>query len=32
MVIIIEVCNFIIVIEVFIFVIVYSKENVGDEL
>lgn len=32
MVIIIEVCNFIIVIIVFIFVIVYSKENVGDEL
>lgn len=32
MVIIIEVCNFIIVIVVFIFVIVYSKENVGDEL
>lgn len=32
MVIIIEVCNFIIVVIVFIFVIVYSKENVGDEL
>lgn len=32
MVIIIEVCNFFIVIVVFIFVIVYSKENVGDEL
>lgn len=32
MIIIIEVCNFIIVIVVFIFVIVYSKENVGDEL
>lgn len=32
MVIIIEVCNFIIVVIVFIFVIIYSKENVGDEL
>lgn len=32
MVIIIEVCYFFIVIVVFIFVIVYSKENVGDEL
>lgn len=32
MVIIIEVCNFFIVIVVFIFVSVYSKENVGDEL
>lgn len=32
MVIIIEVYNFIIVVIVFIFVIIYSKENVGDEL